>query len=118
MLGRGQSGDLYLVVEVLPHPTFQRDGDDLKVDVPVDLYTAILGGEVQVPTLERPVVLTIPPETPNNKIFRLRGLGMPNLKNPDQRGDLYARVLVQLPTHLTDRERELFRQLRDLARRR
>jgi curved DNA-binding protein len=118
VLGRGQSGDLYLVVEVLPHPTFQRDGDDLKVDVPVDLYTAILGGEVQVPTLERPVVLTIPPETPNNKIFRLRGLGMPNLKNPDQRGDLYARVLVQLPTHLTDRERELFRQLRDLARRR
>ncbi len=117
-LGRGHAGDLYLVVEVLPHPTFQRDGDDLKVDVPVDLYTAILGGEVQVPTLERPVVLTIPPETPNNKIFRLRGLGMPNLKNPDQRGDLYARVLVQLPTHLTDRERELFRQLRELSRRR
>ncbi len=118
VLGRGQAGDLYLVVEVLPHPTFQRDGDDLKVDVPVDLYTAILGGEVQVPTLERPVMLTIPPETPNNKIFRLRGLGMPNLKNPDQRGDLYARISVQLPANLTDRERELFRQLRDLARRR
>ncbi|HEY65187.1 MAG TPA: J domain-containing protein [Caldilineae bacterium] len=117
--GRGRRrGDLYLRVEVLPHPTFQRDGDDLKVDVPVDLYTAILGGEVQVPTLERPVMLKIPPETPNGKVFRLRGLGMPNLRNPDQRGDLYARVNVQLPRNLTEREKELFRQLRDLSRRR
>ncbi|MCD6289138.1 MAG: DnaJ domain-containing protein [Anaerolineae bacterium] len=116
--GNGQPGDLYLRVEVLPHATFQREGDDLKVELPVDLYTAILGGEVQVPTLERPVMLTIPPETPNGKTFRLRGLGMPNLKNPDKRGDLYARVSVQLPRHLSEREKELFRQLRDLARRR
>ncbi len=114
----GRRGDLYLRVEVLPHPVFQRDGDDLKVEVPVDLYTAILGGEVQVPTLERPVMLTIPPETPNGKVFRLRGLGMPNLRNPDKRGDLYARVNVQLPRNLTEREKELFRELRDLARRR
>ena len=97
---------------------FQREGDDLKVDVPVDLYTAILGGEVQVPTLERPVMLTIPPETPNGKVFRLRGLGMPNLRNPDQRGDLLARVNVQLPTNLSEAEKNLFRQLRDQARRR
>ncbi len=114
----GQRGDLYLKIEVLPHPTFQREGDDLKVDVPVDLYTAILGGEVQVPTLERPVMLRIPPETPNGKTFRLRGLGMPNLKNPDQRGDLYAKVNVQLPRNLSEEEKALFRQLRDLARRR
>ena len=115
--GNGQRGDLYLKVEVLPHPTFQRDGDDLRVDVPVDLYTAILGGEVEVPTLERPVMLKIPPETPNGKTFRLRGLGMPNLRNPDRRGDLYARVNVQLPRNLSEREKELFRQLRDLRRR-
>jgi len=116
--GQGRAGDLYLRVEVSPHPLFRRDGDNLEVDVPVDLYIALLGGEVQVPTLERPVMLTIPPETPNGKTFRLRGLGMPNLKNPDQRGDLYARMNVQLPQGLTEREKELFRQLRDLSRRR
>jgi curved DNA-binding protein len=118
VLGDQRVGTLYLVVEVLPHAIFQREGDDLKVDVPVDLYTAILGGEVQVPTLERPVMLTIPPETPNGKVFRLRGLGMPNLRNPDQRGDLLARVNVQLPTNLSEAEKNLFRQLRDQARRR
>ncbi|GAB4562724.1 MAG: DnaJ C-terminal domain-containing protein [Anaerolineae bacterium] len=114
----GSAGDLYLRIEVLPHPTFKREGDDLYVDVPVDLYTAILGGEVQVPTLDRPVMLKIPPETPNGKSFRLRGLGMPNLRNPDQRGDLYARVNVQLPRHLSEQERKLFEQLRELSRRR
>ncbi len=114
--GGGPPGDLYLRVEVLPHPTFQREGDDLKVTVPVDLYTAILGGEVRVPTLERPVMLTIPPETPNGKVFRLRGLGMPNLRNPDRRGDLYVTVEVQLPKNLTEEEKRLFRQLRDMRR--
>jgi curved DNA-binding protein len=118
VLGEKQQGDLYLLVEVTPHALFEREGDDLKVDVPVDLYTAILGGEAQVPALERSVVLTIPPETPNGKTFRLRGLGMPNLKTPDQRGDLYARMSVQTPSQLTEPERTLFRQLRDLERRR
>ena len=110
VLGEGQRGDLYLNVEVTPHATFQREGDDLRVDVPVDLYTAILGGEVQVPTMERPVALTIPAETPNGKTFRLRGLGMPNLRNPDERGDLYARVNVQLPVALSEAELDLFRR--------
>jgi curved DNA-binding protein len=113
----GAAGDLYLRVEVLPDPTFTREGDDLRVRVPVDLYTMILGGEVQVPTLDRPVVLTVPPETPNGKVFRLRGLGMPNLRHPDQRGDLYAVVEVQLPKDLSERERELFRELRRLRSR-
>ena len=114
--GGGPPGDLYLRIEVAPHPVFQREGDDLKVTVPVDLYTAILGGEVQVPTLERPVMLTIPPETQNGRIFRLRGLGMPNLRNPDRRGDLYATVEVELPRNLTEEEKERFRKLRDLRK--
>ncbi|MDI6695752.1 MAG: J domain-containing protein [Anaerolineales bacterium] len=112
----GQPGDLYLKVEVLPHPTFTREGDDLKITLPVDLYTALLGGEVKVPTLDRPVDLTIPPETANGKVFRLRGLGMPNLKNPQERGNLYVTVQVQLPRNLSQKEKELFRQLRDLRR--
>lgn len=109
-----ESGDLYLTVEVLPHPTFQREDDDLKVTVPVDLYTAVLGGRVEVPTIDRTVKLTIPPETPNGKVFRLRGLGMPSLRNPDQRGDLFATVEVQLPQDLNQQEKNLFQQLRDM----
>ncbi len=111
----GEPGDLYLKVEVLPHPTFERRGDDLYVKVPVDLYTAVLGGEVKVPTMTGHVMLKIPPGTQNGKIFRLRGLGMPKLRNPDERGDLYAEVVVQIPTSLTPEERRLFMQLRDLA---
>jgi curved DNA-binding protein len=109
--GGGPSGDLYLKVEVLPHPSFTRDGDDLKTSVPVDLYTAVLGGSIQVPTLEKSVALTIPPETANGKVFRLRGLGMPNLKNPKERGNLYVTVQVQLPRDLSQQERELFEKL-------
>ncbi|HMN27234.1 MAG TPA: J domain-containing protein, partial [Caldilineaceae bacterium] len=90
MRGASGQGDIVLKIEVMPHPTFSRDGDDLRVKVTVDLYTALLGGEVQVPTLERPLVLTVPASTPNGKVFRLRGQGMPHLKQPDMRGDLLA----------------------------
>ncbi|MCX6048575.1 MAG: DnaJ domain-containing protein [Chloroflexi bacterium] len=106
--------DILLKVEVMPHPQFTRDNDDLRVQVPVELYTAVLGGEAQIPTLDRPVVLTIPAGTQNGKLFRLRGLGMPNLKNPDQRGDLLAELTTTLPTNLSDKEKELFEELRSL----
>lgn len=112
---QGDGGaDLYLKVEVLPHPVFERDGDDLKVTIDVDLYTALLGGEVMVATIDKRVKLTIPPETQNGKIFRLSGLGMPKLRSPHQRGDLYAMVEVQLPTNLTTEEKKLFEKLRSL----
>ena len=108
----GESGDLYLRVRVLPDPVFEREGDDLRVTVPVDLPTAVLGGEARVPTLNGPVMLTIPETTQNGKVFRLRGKGMPRLGNPQQHGDLYALVNVRLPTSLTPRQRELFEELR------
>jgi len=110
----GKPGDLYLKINVLPHPQFKREGDNLRLKLPVDLYTLILGGEVQVPTLDRPVILNIPPETNNGKTFRLRGKGMPNLKRPDQKGDLYVEVTAKLPKNLSEKEKELFRQLRAL----
>lgn len=111
----GPAGDLILVVEVRPDARFERQGDDLTVRVPVPLYTALLGGEVPVPTPEgKPVMLHIKPETPNGTRLRLRGKGMPNLKQPQQRGDLYAVVDVQLPQHLTPREKQLFEELRAL----
>jgi curved DNA-binding protein len=112
--GGGQAGDLYLKIEVLPNPAFERDGDDLKTTIPVDLYTALLGGKLMVPTLERPAELTIPAETKNGRVFRLRGLGMPQLKDPKVRGNLYACVEVKLPTKLSQAEKELFEKLRAL----
>lgn len=111
-LGGAQAGDLYLRVHVLPHAHFGREGDDLRLRHAIELYTLVLGGESQVPTLDQPVVLTIPPGTPNGKVFRLRGLGMPNLHKPDQRGDLLVTVEAQLPQNLSESERRLFEQLR------
>lgn len=110
----GQPGDLFLRIKVAPHPLFKREKDDLKITVPVDLYTAILGGEVEVPTLGRPVQLKVPPLTQNGKTIRLRGLGMPKVKNPDQRGDMYVTLEVKLPTRLSADEKKLFEQLRAL----
>ncbi len=111
----GGAGDLYLVVEVQPDPRFERKGEDLYTDVSVDLYTAMLGGEVRVPLPNgRSVMLTIPPETQNGRTFRLRNKGMPSLHNPDQRGELFAVIDVELPTQLSDRERELFQELQTL----
>lgn len=114
MKGANGQGDIVLNIEVQPNPKYERDGDNLRVNVPVDLYTALLGGEAQVPALDKTVALTIPAGSQNGKTFRLRGLGMPHLKNPDQRGDLLAEVSVQLPTHLSAREKELFEELRKL----
>ncbi|GAB4476626.1 MAG: DnaJ C-terminal domain-containing protein [Anaerolineales bacterium] len=113
----GQKGDLYLKIEVLPHNRFERDGDDLKTQQTIDLYTALLGGKVNVSTIDKTVELTIPPETQNGKTFRLRSLGMPNVKNPEQRGDLYVTVNVELPRNLTSEEKRLFEQLRQLRQR-
>lgn len=115
--GSGQPpGDLFLVVNVRPHERYERKGDDLHVDVPVDVYAAVLGGEVRVPTLSGDLVLTIPPETQSGKTFRLSGRGMPRLREPQAHGDLYARVVIKIPTTLTDKERQLFRELAALRK--
>jgi len=105
------SGDLFLVVNVRPHARFRREGDDLHVDMPIELYTALLGGEVRVPTLIGDVVLTIPPETQSGRTFRLAGKGMPKLRQPNEHGDLYAHAVIRIPTQLTDAERKLITQL-------
>lgn len=107
-------GDLYLVTEVLPHPRFKVEGDDLHVDVPLDIYTAILGGEAAVPTLKGQVMLKIPPETQGGRVFRLRGLGMPKLGDPSAHGDLFAEIQIQVPQKLSEKEKELYRQLAQL----
>jgi DnaJ-class molecular chaperone len=105
------AGDLYLQITIKPHPVFERQGDDLHVKVDVPLHVAMLGGEVHVPTLQgKTLALKIPPETQNGRVFRLSGQGMPRL-NATGRGDLYAEARVVLPTGLSEREKELFREL-------
>ena len=102
----GAAGDLYLIITVLPNEIFERDGDDLHMDASVDIFTAIAGGEIRIPALERPLTLTIPPRTNANRTFRLRGKGMPYLREPNKRGDMFARVKLVLPDALTDQEVE------------
>jgi curved DNA-binding protein len=108
------TGDLYLKVTVAPHAVFTRDGDNLRRQIDLDLYTAVLGGEVRVGTLDGHVTLKVPPETQSGRTFRLRGMGMPKVKKPDQRGDLYVKVRVQLPQKLNEREKQLFRELANI----
>jgi curved DNA-binding protein len=110
----GQAGDLFLKIKVLPHPLFERDGDNLKTTVPVGLYDALLGGEIEVTGIDRRVKLKIPPETDNGQTFRLKGLGMPNLRNPEKVGDLLVKVEVKLPKNLTKEEKQGFHELRRL----
>ena len=106
------SEDVYLVVSVRPDARFERRGNDLHTKVDVPLVDAVLGGEVRVPTLAEPVMLKIPPETQNGRSFRLSGKGMPRLGSPETRGSIYATVQVTTPTGLSERQRELFRELK------
>ena len=109
----GKKGDLYLVVKFLPHKLFERKGDDLYTEVSVPLDTAILGGEVRLPTLNGNISLKIPAETQNSKVFRLAGKGMPQLGN-NKYGNMFAKVKVVLPTNLTEEEKKLFERLQSL----
>jgi curved DNA-binding protein len=108
----GRRGDLYLRVRVAPDPTFERKGDDLQTTVRVPLTSAVLGGEAQVRTLEGPVGIRIPAGTPAGQVFRLRGHGLPKLGARGERGDMLATLAVDLPRRLTDRQKELFEELR------
>jgi DnaJ-class molecular chaperone len=110
-MGGGARGDLLLVVNVRPHPRFERKGDDLHEEIEVPVTTAVLGGETEVPTMTAKVMLKIPELTQNGRVFKLGGLGMPRL-NKEGKGDLYARVRVRLPDKLDDRQRELFDELK------
>ena len=107
----GPAGDLYLAVHILPNEIFEREGDNLHLEVPVDIFTAIAGGEIRVPTLERPLILKIPSRTNAGQSFRLRGKGMPHLGDPKTRGDLFAMVRLVLPDPLTDQEVDSIREL-------
>jgi curved DNA-binding protein len=113
--GGGQSGDLYLRIRLAPHPRFERKGRDLHTHVTVPLTTAVLGGEAEVPTLSgKPLRLKVPATTQNAQVFRLRGHGMPVAGKPNEHGDLYATIDVELPRTLTPEQRKHFEELKRL----
>ena len=107
-------GDAYLKVKVLPHPTFERKGDDLFCTVPVNLFTAVLGGKVTVPTLEKTLHLTIPAGSSGGKRMRLTGQGMTKLQKPEERGNLYITLQIETPKNLSEEEKALFEKLKAL----
>lgn len=107
----GPNGALLITFRILPDARYARTGDDLTQDVPVSVYKALLGGEQTVDTLSGPVKIKLKPETPNGTRLRLRGKGFPVYKKEGQFGDLYLRLNLTLPQHLTDQEKDLFQQL-------
>lgn len=110
----GPAGDLYITFVIAEDSVFKRLGDDLYVDVEVDLYSAVLGGEKVIDTLDGKVKLKIKPETQNGTKVRLKGKGFPVYKKEGQFGDLIVTYSVKIPTNLTDKQKELFRQLQSM----
>jgi molecular chaperone DnaJ len=111
-LAGGAAGDLYVKVAVTPHTLFGRRGDDLTVELPITYPEATLGANVEVPTLNGPVTLKVPAGTPSGKTFRVKGRGAPRKGG---RGDLLAKVKVDVPDKVSREEKELLRKLRDVS---
>lgn len=105
----GPSGDLYVEIRVRPHKLFTRDGADLACEVPISIATAALGGEIELPTLDGHVSLKVPAGTQSGKVFRLRGKGVTTVRDP-RVGDLFAKVSIETPVHLTSEQKELLRR--------
>jgi DnaJ-class molecular chaperone len=113
----GASGDLYLRVRIAPHPRFERDGQDVRTNVSIPVTTAVLGGEAEVQTIDGAAVrLKVPEGTQNGQVFRLRGHGMPAIGKPAERGDLYAKMVIEVPKTLTAEQRKHYEALARLQR--
>lgn len=110
----GPAGDLYITFVIADDNRFQRIGDDLYMTVPLDLFTAVLGGEQIVETLNGKVKLKVKAGTQNNTKVRLRGKGFPVYKQEGKHGDLFVTYSIEIPTHLTSKQKELFREIQNL----
>lgn len=112
--GGTERGHLYMKVSVMPDPAYERKGNDLHCDTFVPLYTAVLGGNMAVRTFKGVVNVSIPKGSQNGKVLRLKGMGMPLFGGKNLFGDLYARIVIEIPQHLNDEELSLFRKLANL----
>lgn len=110
----GPAGDLYITFNIMPHPSFKRSGNDLHTTATIDLYTALLGGDTTIETLTGKVKLKVNAETQNGTKTRLKGKGFPVYKKEGEFGDLYITYEIKLPTNLSEKEKELFTELRKL----
>ncbi|GFN45493.1 molecular chaperone DnaJ [Candidatus Regiella insecticola] len=108
----GAAGDLYVEMQIEPHPIFERDGNNLSCEVPIDFTLAALGGEIAVPTLQGTVKLKIPAETQTGKLFRCAGKGVKSVRS-DGPGDLHCRVIVETPVKLNEEQKQLLSKLRE-----
>ena len=113
-VGDAPNGDLLITVHVTEEPGFEREGDDLRTEAFVDVYTAVLGGKIPIQTLKGPINVTIAKGTDSGKVLRMKGLGMPVYNQPDQFGNLYVKVNIRVPKNLSEPETELFKQLAQL----
>jgi molecular chaperone DnaJ len=111
----GPPGDLYVVIHLKEHGVFQRDGDDLHCEMPISFTTAALGGEIEIPTLEGQAKVKIAAETQTGQVLRLRGKGIKGVRSASP-GDLLCEIVVETPVRLTDRQRELLRELEEINR--
>jgi len=107
-------GDLYVEIHIKPHSVFQRDGDDLHCEMPISFTTAALGGEIEIPTLDGKASIKIPGETQSGTQFRLRGKGIKGMRTHTH-GDLHCHVIVETPSKLTDRQKELLREFEEIS---
>lgn len=118
--GKGQRssvpGDLYVIISINPHPVFTRKGNDLYCRLPLDISTAVLGGKIQVASLSGHINMTIPPETENEKTFRMKGMGMPDYDKPGIKGDLYVSIYISVPKNISAEEKELYKKLAALRK--
>ncbi len=111
----GPPGDLYVVIHLKPHSVFQREGDDLHCEMPISFSQAALGGEIEIPTLDGAAKVKVPPETQSGQVFRLRGKGIKGVRSPAP-GDLLCGVVIETPVRLTDRQKDLLRELEEINR--
>lgn len=110
----GMRGDVFMKVHIEKHPHFERKEDNIYSDIPVNLYTTVLGGKATIRTLKGVIKIDIPKGTDSGKVFRLKGLGMPKFGNENEKGDFYAKVSIVIPKNLSEKELQLFQQLEEI----
>ena len=114
--GGGEHGDLHIIVRLVRDPVFERKGDDLYFDLALDAITATLGGKISVKGFDKTITMEIPEGTDGNKVFRLKGMGMPVFENPTTRGDAYVRMILRIPKNLSSEEKKLLKEFEALRK--
>jgi len=113
---RGANGDLYITIRIAPDATYKRKGNDLHKDEHIDLFTALLGGEMHIHTLDGDIKMNIPAETQNGTVLRVKNKGFPIYDQPETFGNLYLKIKIDLPKNLSDKEKELVKELKELRK--